>query len=202
MIRNEQDHPRGCGEHPAVDRATRPRIGSSPRMRGALDSVKADTRWWGSSPRMRGARVDETGRICRDGIIPADAGSTNSHNHRSATAEDHPRGCGEHRHSKRYFRSYPGSSPRMRGAHPEGPANRIRPRIIPADAGSTSSIQQMRDRQGDHPRGCGEHTDIFGCLRVQWGSSPRMRGAQTLREGDILTDRIIPADAGSTSLWS
>ena len=30
----------------------------------------------GSSPRMRGARCEEICKVCDDGIIPADAGST------------------------------------------------------------------------------------------------------------------------------
>ena len=51
---------------------------------------------------------------------------------------------------------------------------------------------------GDHPRGCGEHTDkrVFGdAVR---GSSPRMRGAPPLNTYETYKCRIIPADAGST----
>ena len=51
-----QDHPRGCGEHSAITYARRYSLGSSPRMRGALQRQRAKP----------------TGA----GIIPADAGST------------------------------------------------------------------------------------------------------------------------------
>ena len=70
------DHPRGCGEHDAVETGKRHFHGSSPRMRGApviADTMRAFTR-----------------------IIPADAGSTICCNVRNFTFEDHPRGCGEH----------------------------------------------------------------------------------------------------------
>ena len=51
-----KDHPRGCGEHAAIDV-------------NALAVL-------GSSPRMRGARYRSSLRYPWTGIIPADAGST------------------------------------------------------------------------------------------------------------------------------
>ena len=52
-------------------------------------------------------------------------------------AGDHPRGCGEHALSV-YKQDIPvGSSPRMRGALLACIISPTRPRIIPADAGST-----------------------------------------------------------------
>ena len=72
-----------------------------------------------------------------------------------------------------------GSSPRMRGAR-ASPWRRT---------GSTV----------DHPRGCGEHVVASRVRSRLEGSSPRMRGAhgeETIFHG---SDRIIPADAGSTS---
>ena len=74
-----------------------------------------------------------------------------------------------------------------------------RPRIIPADAGSTLQEKRSGAEFRDHPRGCGEHT--ASPVDICWpeGSSPRMRGAhhQDGSAGD--PSRIIPADAGSTS---
>ena len=71
-------------------------------------------------------------------------------------------------------------------------------RIIPADAGSTSSYPLENHLIGDHPRGCGEH----GCHCVRCshlsGSSPRMRGARANAHGVKGMFGIIPADAGST----
>ena len=53
------DHPRVCGEHVGKLKAACPYLGSSPRMRGALDNCKY--------------------LLAPDGIIPAYAGSTCDH---------------------------------------------------------------------------------------------------------------------------
>ena len=71
-----EDHPRGCGEHITRQYSTSPRLGSSPRMRGAHRT---------------GAKTRIT-----IGIIPADAGSTWLSDAAKSVGEDHPRGCGEH----------------------------------------------------------------------------------------------------------
>ena len=72
----EKDHPRGCGEHITAIISGGFTAGSSPRMRGALDTVPLSHRF----PR----------------IIPADAGSTYDGLDVDFPHEDHPRGCGEH----------------------------------------------------------------------------------------------------------
>ena len=72
-------------------------------------------------------------------------------------------------------------------------------RIIPADAGSTSPVWLQTAPRPDHPRGCGEHLEARHARRITEGSSPRMRGALTVRAPLHLTSRIIPADAGSTT---
>ena len=56
VLRQRWDHPRVCGEHWTVDLGDVPAIGSSPRMRGALQPCCKRQGW--------------------DGIIPAYAGST------------------------------------------------------------------------------------------------------------------------------
>ena len=73
-----------------------------------------------------------------------------------------------------------GSSPRMRGAQAESSRESETPRIIPADAGSTSPTDASLDTSRDHPRGCGEHSTPGGDTTAIVGSSPRMRGAHTL----------------------
>ena len=55
---------------------------------------------------------------------------------------------------------------------------------------------------GDHPRGCGEHSPKLPNFPMNEGSSPRMRGAPVQRCPRGGKGRIIPADAGSTSLYS
>ena len=72
-------------------------------------------------------------------------------------------------------------------------------RIIPAYAGSTRAIAQHCRHIGDHPRVCGEHHSLADADRSVPGSSPRMRGAQTLLDGLLRGAGIIPAYAGSTA---
>ena len=88
---------------------------------------------------MRGALFLAELCITGWGIIPADAGSTKIRLGAALGAPDHPRGCGEHLEPTGVMSILGGSSPRMRGAHslPVGAGGR--PRIIPADAGSTRS---------------------------------------------------------------
>ena len=174
-----QDYPRGCEEHSisATEKATDP--GSSPRMRGTLWAVTF---------------------YCKCmAIIPADAGSTIRPMVVAPYTEDHPRGCGEHSGVTLDVTVEGGSSPRMRGAHLQQCSDGRKARIIPADAGSTACTWAWTPVPRDHPRGCGEHLKGSCLARVQWGSSPRMRGALLHRLMQAGQSRIIPADAGSTA---
>ena len=71
--------------------------------------------------------------------------------------------------------------------------------IIPADAGSTQRARLDAKRRKVHPRGCGEHPNIWFALVIILGSSPRMRGALPTKVSVLGEKRIIPADAGSTT---
>ena len=164
-----RDHPRGCGEH--------------------CPDVLIASWETGSSPRMRGAPGQPC--LCEHsaGIIPADAGSTAFQNIVTNFTKDHPRGCGEHGSGHTDAGQDGGSSPRMRGAHPQDIPPLRGSGIIPADAGSTLILIHTILLRQDHPRGCGEHcTTGLQCDQRQ------------------PADRIIPADAGSTgtghSQWS
>ena len=75
-ISNHGDHPRVCGEHFLYDRFAMKLPGSSPRMRGTLQSS--------GIPRHI------------SGIIPAYAGNTQQHVYIDVFTGDHPRVCGEH----------------------------------------------------------------------------------------------------------
>ena len=112
--------------------------------------------------------------------------------------QDHPRGCGEHENSGTDNLSEHGSSPRMRGAHLIDSYFIHTSRIIPADAGSTSQGDPTTLDVKDHPRGCGEHNMVSLSASMEYGSSPRMRGAHSGRFDGVKSIRIIPADAGST----
>ena len=72
-------------------------------------------------------------------------------------------------------------------------------RIIPAHAGSTSACRACSAPFWDHPRACGEHAPIRFRSASSWGSSPRMRGAQSDKYFVSDEKRIIPAHAGSTN---
>ena len=107
---------------------------------------------------MRGARLTCIQAVLSDGIIPADAGSTDMMIVNELESWDHPRGCGEHGMGKILKELETGSSPRMRGALTQRSRLADGMRIIPADAGSTGWRRSGSRPQGDHPRGCGEHT--------------------------------------------
>ena len=135
--RVSKDHPRGCGEHPYRLRMNPMKMGSSPRMRGAL--------------------IQTIIIVLFVGIIPADAGSTRPDSPIPVRVGDHPRGCGEHSVIACMRIVHLGSSPRMRGALRWRAKRGRRRGIIPADAGSTGPHLLVPHGYGDHPRGCGEH---------------------------------------------
>ena len=91
-----------------------------------------------------------------------------------------------------------GSSPRMRGALNRLTRVASATGIIPADAGSTQGQFRSPASTWDHPRGCGEHLDIEVGVDAALGSSPRMRRARLPLVHLGPSQRIIPADAGST----
>ena len=177
-----KDHPRVCGEHNDNDGESIEDLGSSPRMRGTL---------WISVSERDG-----------HGIIPAYAGNTVTHLKCVIRVRDHPRVCGEHgRHTRRAVAAW-GSSPRMRGTHPNARPYAHCCGIIPAYAGNTSVASLPRPLFRDHPRVCGEHSSSELITIMSMGSSPRMRGTLRLglQRGQIRG--IIPAYAGNTNCGS
>ena len=131
-------------------------------------------------------------------IIPADAGNTRVRSPWRLLSWDHPRGCGEHSSRLKSMVWATGSSPRMRGTLGLRSKTLILMRIIPADAGNTSSRIVARIRLWDHPRGCGEHMRFPAFPSFPAGSSPRMRGTLSRETRRKICRRIIPADAGNT----
>ena len=132
----DRDHPRVCGEqHPSAS-SPRQRLGSSPRVRGAVPLL------------LRTVEVL--------GIIPACAGSRVRSGLRCDLLWDHPRACGEQRLTVRRLHARRGSSPRVRGADAKGRVSRWMDGIIPARAGSRLRKPFRRLSMRDHPRACGE----------------------------------------------
>ena len=178
--RVHRDHPRGCGEHVVWTCPSSMVTGSSPRMRGTLQPLRSRNLCVGG------------------GVIPADAGNTNWRQAAMWQYTDHPRGCGEHDSLGEVVMPGAGSSPRMRGTRFSCTQPKTGARIIPADAGNTSSARERGPLWEDHPRGCGEHRRGRTHHIYRHGSSPRMRG--TPQPGGCQRDAagIIPADAGNT----
>ena len=70
--------------------------------------------------------------------------------------------------------------------------------VLPASAGSTMSRRSRTRSTGAHPRVCGEHGTLVPRIPIDTGSSPRLRGAHSVRKDHFITFRLIPASAGST----
>ena len=173
-----RDHPRVCGEHALFLFPKGDSTGSSPRMRGTPDLGRA--------------------LAVREGIIPAYAGNTKLIGSPRTLKRDHPRVCGEHSPLRGLEVMVPGSSPRMRGTLGITNFPTFMAGIIPAYAGNTGWGLTCRRVDWDHPRVCGEH--FFGaCARSHiQGSSPRMRGTQSMGVPRESPNGIIPAYAGNT----
>ena len=112
------DHPRASGEQAPHCRQVQRRMGSSPRVRGAV-------------------------KLCAEftktiGIIPARAGSSTGNPACRVRTWDHPRACGEQ--DLQFIDALPivGSSPRVRGAALGAHTPNDLLGIIPARAGSST----------------------------------------------------------------
>ena len=152
----------------------------------------------GSSPRVRGTRLLEKEAVVAARIIPACAGNTRHSLFFLAHTRDHPRVCGEHRHSLVRVARQPGSSPRVRGTLLYHESNSHVNRIIPACAGNTASRPPIVRQPRDHPRVCGEHFSWPLPACFLGGSSPRVRGTPFRLLLKFAKVGIIPACAGNT----
>ena len=132
-----KDHPRVCGENPALACSLSRLAGSPPRVRGK-PSVE-------SAPQS-GMR-----------ITPACAGKTWSPVESIGVEKDHPRVCGENLYTVQPHHRIRGSPPRVRGK----PNIFIQPiritGITPACAGKTCHAEEDSIGCEDHPRVCGEN---------------------------------------------
>ena len=152
----------------------------------------------GSSPHTRGALLKIVNLTCREGIIPAYAGSTFWMLGFVLVVGDHPRIRGEHREYFAMWVLTHGSSPHTRGALALLQRTLAQRRIIPAYAGSTPASPPASATRRDHPRIRGEHAERRGSALGFEGSSPHTRGARDETPGTRGRGRIIPAYAGST----
>ena len=72
-------------------------------------------------------------------------------------------------------------------------------RITPAHAGKTSLRFSQNPDSRDHPRACGENSQIVRVPGCSVGSPPRMRGKPIFSNFCCQNARITPAHAGKTS---
>ena len=73
-----------------------------------------------------------------------------------------------------------GSPPRMRGKDAVAVAGCVELGITPAYAGKSSLRPHSPARARDHPRVCGEKTNMPELKGMSVGSPPRMRGKELL----------------------
>ena len=176
--RPSSDHPRSCGANDAALAVIGCVGGSSPLVRGQLESAITE--------------------ISQTRIIPARAGPTLRRTWRVSARTDHPRSCGANQVNIRPFEPVAGSSPLVRGQPDSSPTRYGVGRIIPARAGPTPSRTGWPRSWADHPRSCGANIVVVRELQCSSGSSPLVRGQH---QHDLLPTpflRIIPARAGPT----
>ena len=156
-------HPRVCGENKGTGPASQRALGSSPRVRGK---------------QLAKALEPHAGRL-----IPACAGKTACKRHCRTRFKAHPRVCGENQPGGLSLSQRPGSSPRVRGKRRASATVAHDSRLIPACAGKTPQHKSKPIPTGAHPRVCGEneHAAFLSCWVV--GSSPRVRGKQSVAGG-------------------
>ena len=136
----------------------------------------SNVRSTGSPPRMRGKQKNRISDGSNSRITPAHAGKTCQCRRVDSGTQDHPRACGENAYHSRIKRDFVGSPPRMRGKHRHFAAYRQSQRITPAHAGKTVIGLSYMQRHQDHPRACGENSNVPRAKYAQSGSPPRMRG--------------------------
>ena len=215
-----RDHPRGCGAHSYFIMTLESYRGSSPRVRGSLQTMliaylvdgiipagagltkSVDVAAFleaGSSPRVRGSQKAVENGYTDSGIIPAGAGLTRRPAKGVIKWRDHPRGCGAHAVSSKRAATSPGSSPRVRGSRFGALDTKGYIGIIPAGAGLTVIGFLHGITARDHPRGCGAHHHPLVAELRQQGSSPRVRGSLPADAKAVGDAGIIPAGAGLTA---
>ena len=109
-------------------------------------------------------------------ITPAGAGKTRNVAVKRQLIRDHPRRCGENLARAKGMVLDKGSPPQVRGKPRVSVARGAEPRITPAGAGKTSSVNEIDYGFQDHPRRCGENTIRQPLKYLVIGSPPQVRG--------------------------
>ena len=152
----------------------------------------------GSSPRVRGKLRAAGSKTAATGLIPACAGKTIPQRSRRNVDGAHPRVCGENCPGVGHSSRMAGSSPRVRGKHPNWRPENAPPGLIPACAGKTPGRLAAHESHWAHPRVCGENATGRPDRRQGHGSSPRVRGKPRTDLAATPRPGLIPACAGKT----
>ena len=113
----------------------------------------------------------------------------------------HPRECGERRVEYIGLLVGAGSSPRVRGTRRCAADRGFRQRFIPASAGNARALVLRVVEAPVHPRECGERGRVNTHERLEYGSSPRVRGTRPAGAVGHARCRFIPASAGNAGPW-
>ena len=153
----------------------------------------------GSPPRVRGTVVLHCAHQILQRITPACAGNRVIFKALAVTDQDHPRVCGEQSPPSLTILAMSGSPPRVRGTGRRRSRAGGRCRITPACAGNSAPGPPKRIRPPDHPRVCGEQSNIPCSMPWVWGSPPRVRGTDCAQQTRNTQNRITPACAGNSA---
>ena len=135
-------------------------------------------------------------------IIPARAGTTIPCPKRSRRRWDHPCACRDYPKRHKKSKASRGSSLRVQGLLNIHHINRIRCRIIPARAGTTTGKDHAGRRPQDHPCACRDYNVSGHRTPSGAGSSLRVQGLPPSPGEHWTLNRIIPARAGTTKILS
>ena len=149
-------HPRVCGERILITMPHGRSHGSSPRVRGTVQSHRACA--------------------LHRRFIPACAGNGRRPRRCRCRPPVHPRVCGERGPPQDVADSGDGSSPRVRGTGRRVLDRRPPRRFIPACAGNGGPASATTRTPSVHPRVCGERLLPTRRTNMTTGSSPRVRG--------------------------
>ena len=134
------------------------------------------------------------------GLIPAGAGQTVEGEVLGHPGQAHPRRCGADKALYTGVFYQRGSSPQVRGRHPQSWCGDAETGLIPAGAGQTFVGLCRIAWSGAHPRRCGADQSRNVCALMQAGSSPQVRGRRQHFTDGYLVLGLIPAGAGQTQL--
>ena len=133
-------------------------------------------------------------------ITPAYAGKSFGACFEAGKHEDHPRLCGEKSVFFATNRGTKGSPPPMRGKATTTARIPTGSGITPAYAGKRVFLNVLISHMKDHPRLCGEKTQMFVNSGIRIGSPPPMRGKVYLLPEKFRSAGITPAYAGKSTI--